>query len=237
MEMIDSDFVSLPEFRFLCLNHFKRYFMSMEVDRINQIWEKFRFGDKEAFAEVYNTFIDDLYRYGTKLCTDEEMVKDSIQEIFLDLYLNRKDKTVFASGLKFYLILGLKRNLVRKMQRGRKSENRKINETDLFDTQYSFEEQIISEEISAEKNEKVNLAISQLPPRQKEAIYLRYNQSLEYEQISEMLGVTVESVRKQVYRAIKAIRGCFDEKGMILFSIIKSHQLFPSGEFTKEEFR
>lgn len=207
--------------------------MSLNVDRINHIWEKFRLGDKEAFAEIYNTFIDDLFRYGTKLCSDEELVKDAIQEIFLDLYLNRKDKKVFVSGLKFYLVLGLKRNLVRKIQRGRKSESRKIMETDFFDAEYSFEEKIISEEDSAEKNDKVNLAISQLPSKQKEAIYLRYNQSLEYEQISEMLGISVESVRKQVYRAIKSIRSCFDENGVILFSILKSRWAFASGEFAR----
>ena len=200
-------------------------------EQIIKNWGKFVDGDKEAFAEIYNTFVDDLFRYGTKLCMDEELVKDAIQEVFMDLYLNRKNKEVFTAGLKFYLLLALKRNLVRKIQKSRKNDNRRIVEADLFETQYSFEEQLISEESNTEINEKIRLAMEQLPSKQKEAIYLRYNQSLEYEQISAMLGISVESVRKQVYRAIKSIRDHLDENGLILFSILKSRWAFTSATF------
>lgn len=205
--------------------------MKSGSEQIAEIWGKFLDGDKEAFAEIYNSFVDDLFRYGTKLCVDDELVKDAIHEVFMDLYENRRNKKVFAAGLKFYLILALKRNLVRKIQRSRKSDQRSIVEADLFDTQYSFEEQLISEETDSEMNEKLKVAMDQLPSKQKEAVYLRYNQSLEYEQISEMLGISIESVRKQVYRAIKSIRTCFDENGVILFSILKSRWAFASGEF------
>ncbi|MGQ8338987.1 RNA polymerase sigma factor [Sunxiuqinia sp. A32] len=189
------------------------------------IWKRFLEDDKEAFAEIYNAFVDDLFRYGTKLCQDVELVKDVIQETFLDLYLNRKKNKVQVDHLKFYLILSLKRNLIRKMQKGRKIENRPIVESDLFDTQYSFEEQIIREESDSEVWNKVINAMKQLPPKQKEAIYLRFNQSLEYDEISQMLDISVESVRKQVYRAIKAVRDQLNENELTLFSIFIRHKL------------
>ncbi len=198
--------------------------ISESHNRITEIWTKFLDGDKEIFAEIYNLFIDDLFRYGTKLSQDEERVKDAIQEVFMDLYINRKNKKEFASNLKFYLILALKRNLIRKLQKSRKNENRIILESDLFEAQYSFEEQMIREEAHNEAFEKVQNAMAQLPPKQKEAVYLRYNQSLEYEQIALMLGISVESVRKQVYRAIKTVRDCMDEKELILFSILRKHR-------------
>ena len=195
--------------------------MTSEKERINEIWENFLAGDKEAFAEIYNLFVDDLFRYGTKLCNDEELVKDAIHEVFLDLYLTRKNKKVFVVGLKFYLILALKRNLIRKIQRNRKKENRDIITSDLFETEYSIEEKLISEESFAERNNKLKQAIDQLPRKQKESIYLRYNQGLEYEQVAKILEISVESARKQVYRAIKTIRDCIDDKGMILLLLLK----------------
>jgi len=200
-------------------------------DKVTEIWARFLDGDKESFAEIYNLFIDDLFRYGTKLSQDEELVKDAIQEVFMDLYVNRKSKKELDSNLKFWLILALKRNLIRKLQKSRKNENRIILDSDLFETQYNFEEQLIREEAHSEVFEKVRNAMEKLPPKQKEAIYLRYNQSLEYEQIAGMLEISVESVRKQVYRAIKSIRNCFDENGVILFSILKSRWAFSSGAF------
>lgn len=193
-------------------------------DKVTEIWARFLDGDKESFAEIYNLFVDDLFRYGTKLSQDEELVKDAIQEVFMDLYVNRKSKKELAPNLKFWLILALKRNLIRKLQKSRKNENRAILESDLFETQYSFEEQLIREEAHSEVFEKVRNAIDNLPPKQKEAIYLRYNQSLEYEQIALMLEISVESVRKQVYRAIKTVRDCLDDTSLILFSLFKKHK-------------
>lgn len=195
-------------------------------DKVTEIWVRFLDGDKESFAEIYNLFIDDLFRYGTKLSQDEELVKDAIQEVFMDLYVNRKSKKELDSNLKFWLILALKRNLIRKLQKSRKNENRIILDSDLFETQYNFEEQLIREEAHSEVFEKVRNAMEKLPPKQKEAIYLRYNQSLEYEQIAGMLEISVESVRKQVYRAIKTVRDCLDDTGLILFSLLKKHRKF-----------
>jgi len=195
-------------------------------ERIAAVWARFIKDDKEAFAEIYNTFVDDLFRYGTKISQDDEMVKDAIQEVFIDLYINRKKDKEFAAGLKFYLILALKRNLIRKLQRTRKNENRFIMEASLFEVQYSFEEQLISEESYIEVNQKVQLAIAQLPPKQKEAIYLHYNQSLKYDQIASILNISVESARKQVYRAVKSIRDCLGEKGLILFSLLNRKSKF-----------
>jgi len=214
--------VSLGEFIFLCLiKPEENRPMTRAPEKTDKIWGKFLEGDKEAFAEIYNAFIDDLFRYGTKLCSDEEWVKDAIQEVFLDLYLNRKNRKILPENLKFYLILALKRNLIRKIQKNRKNENRDISENDLFEAQYSFEEQLISEESAAERNGKVKQAIEQLPRKQKEAVYLRYNQGLEYEQLASILDISVESARKQIYRAMKTVRDCLNGKGLLLFLLLK----------------
>ena len=68
--------------------------MTKGENNILIVWESFKLGDKEAFAYLYNLYVEILFRYGTKLCKDEGLVKDSIQEVFLDLYMKReKNKT------------------------------------------------------------------------------------------------------------------------------------------------
>ncbi len=189
------------------------------------VWKKFLGGDKEAFAEIYNAYVDDLFRYGTKISADVELVKDAIQEIFLDLFLSRENHREQPASLQFYLILALKRNLIRKLKKNRKNEHRNILESDFFEAQYSFEEELIREESDHEVQKKVSEAIGQLPPKQKEAIYLRYNQELEYDQIATLLDISIESVRKQVYRAIKSIRDCLEQQNLILLSFFKLKQV------------
>lgn len=190
------------------------------MERIHILWEQIvQKDDKEAFAELYNLFIDDLYRYGSKLSPDEGMVKDSIQEVFLDLYDKRK-KSNITRNLRLYLIVALKRVLIRKLQKYRRLEKRDINDVDMFEVQYSFEEQYMEEEASTLVLEKVKKIITDLPAKQKEIIYLRFNLSLEYAEISLMLGISVESVRKQVYRAIKSVRESIDYPDLLLLFLL-----------------
>jgi hypothetical protein len=58
-------------------------------DHLLVVWSRFKSGDKEAYTMLYNLHIDALYSYGTKLCKDTDTVKDSLQELFLELFLNR----------------------------------------------------------------------------------------------------------------------------------------------------
>jgi RNA polymerase sigma factor (sigma-70 family) len=188
------------------------------------IWSRFQSGNQEAFAILYNHHIQMLYSYGTKLCKDEEAVKDSLQELFMDLYLRKNKIRIDVDNLKYYLLLSLKRSLIKKMQADKKFKHH-IDESLDFKPEYSIEFQIMEHETDQENRLKILNALNQLPPKQKEAVYLRYNESLEYHEVANILNVTVESVRKQVYRALKTVRDIIDNQSItILFSFFsKKH--------------
>lgn len=169
------------------------------------IWEAFVSGDKEAFATLYNLHVEALFRYGTKLCCDRELVKDALQEIFIDVFLNRRRLKTTPGHFRYYLLLALKRNLIKKLESGRRPLPREEKER-CFEVTYSIETSIIDHEEEAERNRRVAELLNALPAGQKEALYLRYNEAMEYSQIAEILHISVESVRKQVYRALTSIR-------------------------------
>jgi hypothetical protein len=54
------------------------------------LWKSFLKGDDKSFSLIYQQHIDGLFLYGSKLCADRELVRDCIQEIFVDLFLKRK---------------------------------------------------------------------------------------------------------------------------------------------------
>jgi RNA polymerase sigma factor (sigma-70 family) len=66
-------------------------------------------------------------------------------------------------------------------------------------------------------NQKVMMALNQLPTKQKEAVYLRFNESLEYSEIAVILGINIESVRKQVHRALKTVREIISKESLTFF--------------------
>lgn len=185
------------------------------------VWTRFKSGDQEAFAVLYNHHIDPLYHYGTNMCKDTDAVKDSLQELFLELYLKREKIKVSPENLNYYLLLALKRNLIKKMKAGRKLNQRLLESVD-FEPEYSIELQIMEQESEAEINRKVASTLKQLPSKQKEAIYLRFNESLEYSEIAMLLDINIESVRKQVYRGIMTIREILRNEPFVnLFFLLK----------------
>ncbi|MGV8136831.1 MAG: RNA polymerase sigma factor [Mangrovibacterium sp.] len=175
-------------------------------------WSRFKDGDKEAFAIFYNQHVDSLYQYGRKLCKDDDTVKDAIQEVFLDLYMRREKNSVGYENLKYYLLLALKRNLIRKLQTQRRFDDTKVTHDDHTDPEFSIEYLLIEKEQEEEIRIKLANALNQLPEKQKEAIYLRFNETLDYRDIALILGITVESVRTQIYRALKTVRQILDNK-------------------------
>jgi RNA polymerase sigma factor (sigma-70 family) len=185
-------------------------------------WGRFKEGDKGAFATIYNHHVDELFHYATKICADEYLVKDAIQEIFLELYLKRENIKIKFEFLRFYLVLAIKRNLIKKLQSNRKIFQFGADRAVEFEVEYSIEAQLIEEEGKLTITRRLLEAMNQLPAKQKEAIYLRFNQSLEYEEVAEILQISVESVRKQVYRAVKTLREILgNESSVILISVFQ----------------
>ncbi len=188
--------------------------------QIEKIWNNFISGDSEAFAYLYNLHLDSLYRYGIKLCNDESLVKDSIQEIYIDLYMKREKNKTNPQNLKFYLILALKHNLIKKIIKRRKLVTNEDNYELSFDPEYSIEKNIIDREKDEELINKVENILQKLPAKQKEALYLRFNESMEYIEIARILNISIESSRKLVYRGIKNIREVIEKEKLFIFLLI-----------------
>jgi RNA polymerase sigma factor (sigma-70 family) len=194
-------------------------------DYWHMVWLRFKDGDKEAFAILYNQHINRLYQYGLKFSNDEGTIKDAVQEVFVDLYLKRQKNKSKPENLKYYLLLALKRNLIKKLKSGRRFDRSEIADGGIADLVFSPEYQIIENEHDEEVRMKVVGALSHLPEKQKEAIYLRFNEALDYPEIALIMGITIESVRKQVYRALKTVRGLLDIKSItILFHLFQIKQ-------------
>ena len=175
-------------------------------------WLRFKEGDKEAFAIFYNLHIDRLYQYGLKFSHDKSTVQDAIQEVFLDLFLKREKNNTSPETLKYYLFLALKRNLIKKLTKSRRFDGGEIAGREPAGLEFSAEYQIIEMEQDEEMRIKVIEALNQLPEKQKEAVYLRFNEALDYPEIAVILGINIESVRKQIYRALKTVRELVDNK-------------------------
>lgn len=75
-----------------------------------------------------------------------------------------------------------------------------------FDVPYALEEEISEKENASEREKALANALSQLSPRQREIIYLRFECGMDYNHICEIMQMKSDSARKLVFRSIKSLK-------------------------------
>jgi RNA polymerase sigma factor (sigma-70 family) len=172
----------------------------------NLLLEALRKNDEKALSYLFNTYYNKLYRIGLKWCLDSDLTEESIQLIFNDLWKYRHSLSEIQS-FEAYLKSSLKRRIFKELQKVSSIE--KVNweeaETFILSTQ-SYEEILIKQESDESIKTKLNQALNQLSPRQKEIIKLKYFEELSFKEISEKTGIQTDTVYKVLHEGIKKLR-------------------------------
>jgi RNA polymerase sigma factor (sigma-70 family) len=165
------------------------------------LWESFREGDREAFATLFRTHYELMYRYGGKFTADYNLLEDCIQELFIELW-QAKTRTPVVS-VRAYLLKSLKYKLLKAYRKSRDIVPI-ADEEAMFE--WSHESFLIAGEEDDEKKRRVLKALEQLTGRQKEIIYLKYYQNLSYDEVSEIMNINYQAARNLLYQAIRSLK-------------------------------
>ncbi len=186
----------------------------------DQLWENFKTGEKSALSQIYYLYVDKLFRYGKKFSTDDELIKDTIQDLFFDL-IRTRDKLGSTDHIYFYLIKAFRRKLFRSLA-GTKLMRQADDEANMQTANiiYSVEEDWIQKEQCTKKEEMVRKGLALLSPKQREIIYYRFTCDFEYDQICEIMSMKYDSARKMVFRAIQTLREHVTDTNFTFLSFI-----------------
>ncbi|WP_321373075.1 sigma-70 family RNA polymerase sigma factor [uncultured Draconibacterium sp.] len=180
------------------------------------VWNKFKSGDKIAFKTIYNEFSDSLFSYGARITSDRELLKDSIQDLFINVYSygsNLRNPEL----LEFYLYKTLKRIIVNKLVE--KKQFSSIQESpSVFDLKFSIEDQKFGDEEDL-TIKVLQKEISDLKPSKRELLFLKFNSNLTYVEIGKLLNLKPNTVKKQVYRILKHLRRKIGAEIAVFFSM------------------
>lgn len=179
-----------------------------------ELWGLLRNGNKSAFSILYKRHIQSLLYFGLKLTNDQELIKDTLQELFIDFW-NKRATLPEVEHIKVYLIKAFRYKLLRAISQA--------NKTQIYELEDLIKEmspsEIAENELSLERKQKLKKKLEQLPERQREVIHLRYFQNLKNEEIAGIINVNYQSVSNLLYRALKNLKKQLnDKKSPIRFS-------------------
>jgi RNA polymerase sigma-70 factor, ECF subfamily len=160
-------------------------------------------GDLSSFEAIVNRYKDRLYNFVLRFVKDQLTAEDIVQDTFLRAYRKRES---FQAVAKFstwiYTIAG---NLAKSELRRRKRwrflsvgvQNEETGATfelpDLGATPDRNTETSLAEE-------QIHNAIGRLPERYREAVILRDVEGLDYDEISQIIGCPLGTVKSRINR-------------------------------------
>jgi RNA polymerase sigma-70 factor (ECF subfamily) len=182
--------------------------LDLDIDLV----ERHRSGDLNAFDEVYERFGEMVYNLALRLSDNREEAADLTQEIFLRVY-RHLGSFGGRSTLKTWIF-----RVALNHCRDRLSRSCPATlsiDVGAEDGGPAFADPSRSPEdlaLAADEGRRVTEGLSLLPQVFREAVVLRDLEGLSYEEIAEVLGIRVGTVRSRIARGRDQLR-CLLESG------------------------
>lgn len=183
----------------------------------DSMWSDILGDDQKGLKSLYDQYFDNLYSFGCSFYSDQMLVEDCIQELFLSIW-EKRHQLKKPDNIKGYLIMSLRNNILSKIKSKSKTQVQEIDERLMGGCEISIENKLIDSENTDERMQKLAEASQNLKPRQKEILYLKFSQGLSYEEISEIMDINYQSARNLLHRTLIKLR----TELMILFFLFSA---------------
>lgn len=163
-------------------------------------------------ASSYNEHLDTLYSYALHLDFDEHTAMDAIHDVFYKLCTHHSSLNEI-NNLKSYLLRSLRNRLIdikRISWENTVQLTTHDNMQDIlpFQLQVTIEDELIMKEDAEEIRLKVENVLNRLTDRQREIVYLRYIKEQSYEEIAEIMQISIASCRNLISKSLTKLKEC-----------------------------
>jgi len=173
-------------------------------------------GHEGGFEELVRRYQRPISAYVYRMIGDYEAALDLTQEIFIKIYgsLDRY-RSEFKFSTWIYKIAHncavdhLRRNSIRQQSLVATADGEQFD--------LPLESHRLSPEQESEREERrveIEMVVQTLPPAYRELIILRHSQDLTYEEIVEVTGLPLGTVKNRLFRAREMMRQEFLQRGI-----------------------
>lgn len=163
--------------------------------------------DEKAFDQLFHKYYPGLVRFSKSLLTaSAEDAEDLVQDVFFKLWQCRRELCIH-NALNAFLYTSVK-NKVNDYFRKNKiqiSVDLDLVEEKLTEDYLSPDYLLMYKELNMDMEHMISL----LPERTQLVFRMNRNDHLSYEEIAQMLSISINSVKTHMYRAIKFLKEYF----------------------------
>lgn len=173
-------------------------------------------GNEQAFLTIFNTYKKEVYAYSLSILKSQTYAEEIVQEVFLKIWIKRNDLDV-SLAFKPYIIVITKNMCLNFLKKA--AYDNKMREEIFYQSQKSFNpiyDQIQNKELENLQKEALNL----LPPRRRLIFEMSRNEGKSYKEISQELGISLNTVKSQMTKALETLRIFLLKNSDISFTLL-----------------
>lgn len=194
--------------------------MANEINDID-LWGHLKEGNRIALNTIYSRYFSPLFQYGMRMLQDEDAVRDCIQNLFVQLWVNHH-KLSNVNNLRSYLISSLRNGMITYRSAEERFKKVDLESNEVFDLKFTVEQEFIQREEQTQQINQLSEAMNRLNARQKEIIYLRYFEEMDYAEISQIMDLSIKGTYKLSARALESLREILNIDKIILLAFLLS---------------
>jgi len=172
-----------------------------------QLLERCRLRDRAAMEEFYHRYSDTVYRLAWSILRNNDDAEEAVQDIFVKVY-NSLDQFQSRSKITTWLYT-VTRNQCLDFYRSRdRYRSHYVSNMDPIDSTGDRMDNFTGAGLTPDQEHsereirlKIIEAIKQLPTEYREAVYLKEIETLSYEEIAEIQGCRMGTVKSRLFRA------------------------------------
>ncbi len=172
----------------------------MAEDTDEMIMHRVKGGDLAAMSVLFERYHLRIYNFFLRLTFDMDISQDLTQNLFYRMIRYRSSYNSDFS-VKSWMF-----QIARNLHSDFRSQEKKREELVSRQESYQAEPADNADGYSEEDYQRLDRALENLPPVQKEMIVLSRYQGLKYEEISEIMNQSVPAIKVAIHRAIRQLR-------------------------------
>ncbi|WP_128543289.1 RNA polymerase sigma factor [Larkinella soli] len=174
-----------------------------------QLWQRFKEGDRTAFEQVIERHYSSLFRFGTRFTKDVGLIEDCLHDLFVYLW-EKRGALSGTDSIRKYLFKAFRHKMLLELQRVYRRGWVGEEEAAGLASEQNFQEVLFVLEKEQLTGDRIRQAVDLLPVRQQEALYLRYFESLDVDQIAQIMNINRQSVSNHLHKALSFLRSHWD---------------------------
>lgn len=158
--------------------------------------------DQLAYKALFKSYYDRLFQFAYSITRSKQMAEEVVSDVFVKIWLKRKS-LADVSNKHLYLYISTKNQAINYLNKSKKTDTFSLDECVVeFQSIYLDPEQLL---ITAEMLKRIHYAINQLPPKCQLIFKLIKEDSLQYKEVAELLGLSIKTIENQMALALRKL--------------------------------